>query len=106
MPHIRYRGFEDEYAVEEYAPALVGRLAGIIGCPADWITMEIVTTRFLTRPAAPMVEVLWFPREKTVQDLVAETLCRPETQARRQTPVVVFIPIDKGDYYEDGKAFA
>lgn len=105
MPHIRFRGFEDEYTLEENAPALLARLAGIIGCPEDWITMEIVATRFITRPAVPMVEVLWFPRDKPVRDKVALIFCENETSGGRPAPVVIFMPIAPGDYYEDGRAF-
>lgn len=105
MPHLRFRGF-DEAALEKAVPALIPRLAGILGCPEDWLTAEIVATRFLTPPGAPMVEVLWFARPDAVRDLFAAALVAPETEAGRPAPTVVFLPLGKGDYYEDGKNFA
>lgn len=105
MPHLRFRGF-DESALAARAPALPPELAAIIGCPADWITLECVATRFLAGPAAPMIEVLWFPRENSVRDALARALREAALAWGGPAPAIVFIPLAKADYYEDGKNFA
>lgn len=104
MPHLRFRGF-DEAILDQYAHSLIPALSGATGCPESWITIESVPTRFLTRPAAPMVEIVWFAREQAVQDEVARILYEAALAWVHPEPVVVFIPVAKKDYYEDGKNF-
>jgi len=100
MPHLRLRGFYHD--AEAPFPALLDTLAALAGCPADWFTVEVVATRFIT-PASPMVEVLWFPREQAVQDRIARAI----TEAyAKESPTIVFFALGKSDYYEDGKNFA
>lgn len=104
MPHLRFRGF-DEAILDQYAPSLIPTLAAAIGCPEVWITIESVPTRFLTVPQQPMVEVVWFPRMQSVQDEVARILYEAAISWVHPEPVVIFIPVAKKDYYEDGKNF-
>ena len=104
MPHLRFRGF-DESILEQYAPSLLPALAGVFGCPEDWISLEVVVTRYITRDAVPMVEVLWFPRDRETQDRVAKTLYEAALTWVHPAPIVVFLPVAKTDYYEDGKSF-
>jgi hypothetical protein len=104
MPHLRFRAF-DEAILEQYAASLIPTLATAISCPESWITIEVVATRFLTTPAQPMVEVVWFPRVQSVQDEVARILYEAAVAWVHPEPIVVFIPVAKKDYYEDGKNF-
>lgn len=105
MPHLRFRGF-DEDTLERQVPALTARLAGLFGCPGDWITVEGVATRFLTRPAQPMVEVVWFERGPAVRDAVAAALHETAPGEGRPSPVVIFTPVAPNNYYENGKNFS
>lgn len=103
MPHLRFYGFDDTLPGEQFL-ALIPRLAEIIACPEDWITLEIPATRFLT-PPAPMVEVLWFPRGWETQDRAAAFLNEEITRWSGASPTVVFFPLEKENYYEDGRHF-
>ncbi len=104
MPHLRFRGF-DEAILEQYLPTLLPSLASLISCPEDWITVESVPTRFLTQPATPMVEVVWFAREQSVQDAVARALHEAALTWVHPPPVVIFTPVATANYYENGKNF-
>lgn len=99
MPHLRFRGF-DPARLETFAPSLPAPLAELFGCPEDWITLEAETSRFLAGPPSPMIEITWFQRENSVRDAVAALLYRAAPDA-----AVVFRPVSKGDYYENGKNF-
>lgn len=105
MPHLRFRGF-DEDTLERQVPALTARLAAIFGCPGDWITVESVATRFLTRPAQPMVEIVWFDRSPAVRDAVAAALHETAPGEGLPAPVVIFTPVAPNNYYENGKNFS
>lgn len=99
MPHLRFRGF-DEARLDTLAPTLPAPLAALFSCPEDWITLEAEASRFLAGPPSPMIEVTWFARENAVRDAVAGLLFRVAPDA-----AVVFRPVTKGDYYENGKNF-
>lgn len=103
MPHLRFRGL-DSPAIREPLHPVLEQLAAIIGCPQDWLTAEEIATRYHT-PSAPMIEVLWFARGREVQDKVATVLATAYTKDG-VAPVVVFLPVDKENYYEDGRSFA
>jgi hypothetical protein len=104
MPHLRFRGF-DEAILSQYARSLIPALAATISCPESWITIESVPSHFLTQPPSPMVEIVWFQRVQTVQDAVAKILYEAAITWVHPEPVVVFIPVAKKDYYEDGKNY-
>lgn len=101
MPHLRFRGCDDDL-LECLTPVLVARLAEVIGCPPDWITVESVPTRYLTRPSLAFAEVLWFDRGATMQDGVARVLAEIFAARGAAVPTVLFTRLAKGDYYEDG----
>lgn len=104
MPHLRIRGL-DSALVDKRACELVAPLAGIIDCPEDWITIEEVATRYLTRPPLPMIEVLWFSRGPEVRDAVAACIDSAVKAWAGVSPTVVFYPLAQADYYEEGGHF-
>lgn len=104
MPHLRIRGM-DSSLLEKNASALVAPLARIIDCPEDWITIEEMATRYLTQPPVVMIEVLWFSRGQEVQDAAAGLLTREVQAWAGVSPTVVFYPLEKANYYEDGAHF-
>ncbi len=105
MPHLRFRGF-DEAKTEAATAALLPELSKIIGCPEDWFSAECVHTRFLTKPALPTVEVVWFARDQSVQDAAARAIHEATRAAGETAAVVMFIPVSKSDYYENGERIA
>lgn len=104
MPHLRFRGFE-ESVLKEKALELLPSLAEKIDCPEDWFTMEIVATNFLTLPPMPMIEILWFARGQDVQDQVAALLDGAVKGWGLASPTLLFLPLEKENYYEEGRHF-
>lgn len=107
MPHIRFRGIPAPFvqAISTDLPAL---LSEAVGCPEDWFTFEYVPTTFyfggdvVQGPA--FVEVLWFARDEDCRDRVAAILTEAVTPAAGdEDACVVFMPLEKGDYYENGE---
>ena len=104
MPHLRFRGC-DEAALESLIPGLLPRLAEGFACPEDWITVECVATRFLTRPVAPFLEILWFERGQEVRDAIVARVVEAFAGHGLGVPTVVFLALEKTAYYEDGRHF-
>ncbi len=102
MPHLCFRGCDESF-LEKLTPALVADLASIFDCPPDWVTVESMATRLLTRPPLPWVEVVWFERGSTVRDRAALALAAPFARAGAPVPTVVFRAVAPADYYEDGR---
>jgi len=103
MPHLRFRGVADA-ALDAPFAALMRTLPEAFDCPPDWISAELVATTFLT-PVAPMTEILWFERGAGTRDRVA-TLVTDAFRAAGVAMTVVFVPLAKEHYYEDGRRFA
>jgi hypothetical protein len=109
MPHIRLRGMSTEQA-GELSQSLPASLAPILETTVDNFTVELVQTQFFQQGSAnsgyPFCEVLWFERSADHRQRCADWLT---AEIRRLTAAsdvaVVFFPIERSDYFENGKHF-
>jgi phenylpyruvate tautomerase PptA (4-oxalocrotonate tautomerase family) len=109
MPHLRFRGVEAQ-TVQKLSASLPGTLASMIKSDEANFSFELIGTQFFSKgiafPGEPFVEVWWFARSQEAQDQVALVI----TEAVRLLQpngdiVVVFHPMPKDSYYENGSHF-
>ena len=109
MPHIRIRGISEMQAKDLNTP-MIDELVEITGTPVDHFIYELVAGKFFsngrTVSPPPYIEVLWFDRDKAMQDACAEAITkRIKAAVPDQDVTVVFTKLEKSAYYENGKHF-
>lgn len=109
MPHIRVRGLKADL-VQKLSTELNAELARILNTSPDNFTLELVPTQFFSKGAAhagdPFIEVLWFERTAAERDACARWLTEQVKRLAGGVDVaVVFVPIAKADYFENGTNF-
>lgn len=109
MPHIRVRGMSPAQ-VQTLSQDLVEGLAAIVNTSPDNFTIEHVPTQFYAHghPEAgyPIMEVWWFERPADIKQKTAEHLTASVRRIMPQSDVVViFHPLGKADYFENGRHF-
>lgn len=109
MPHIRLRGMTAEQ-VQRLSENLADELAPILETTRDNFTIELVQTQFFEggqpHGGYPFCEVLWFERSAAHRQRCAEWLTNTIRQITKATDIaVVFSPIEKTNYFENGKHF-
>ena len=91
--------------VEELSRTLPASLAPVLETSEDNFTIELVQTQFFGA-SYPFCEVLWFDRSAEHRQRCANWLT---TEIRRITKAadiaVVFFPLEKSNYFENGKHF-
>lgn len=110
MPHIRLRSV-DAKQVQALSQSLPKLLAQAMETTPDNFTFELIGTQYFQEGKAfasyPFVEVLWFARNKAVRELSAKIITdQVKALSGAQDIAVIFIPIEKHDYFENGKSFA
>ena len=77
MPQITIKGLNDKQ-MRAISTPLIPKLAEAIGCPEDWLILELAHSSFYAGgeqvPGFPIVEVSWFDRTDEVRERVAEIL--------------------------------
>lgn len=109
MPHIRLRGMSSEN-VKRLSESLADELAPILETTKDNFTIELIQTQFFERGTAisgyPFCEVLWFERSEAHRQKCADWLTAMIKKITNAPDVaVVFCPIEKSNYFENGKHF-
>lgn len=109
MPHLRFREI-DESIVSQLSLELPPLLAPVMTTSEDNFTFEKIETVFYSfgrqQKSYPFVEVLWFQRSQEVQNETANIISQKVQMLTGQADVVVvFIPIPKNSYYENGNHF-
>lgn len=109
MPHIRLRGLSAEN-VQKLSQTLAAELAPILETTIDNFTLELVATQFFERghahPGYPFCEVWWFERSEPHRQRCAEWLTQEIRKITNASDVaVVFFPIEKSNYFENGAQF-
>ena len=109
MPHIRLKCISEKN-VQALSETLPKKLAQSMQTTEDNFSFEILPNKFFEagKPieSYPFVEVHWFERTQEVKSQSAKIITdevRSLTQA--QDIVVVYIPIEKNNYFENGKSF-
>jgi len=109
MPHIRIRATSEEN-VGKLSKELTPILAKETETPENYFTYEYVHTSFYSEgsknPGDVFVEVLWFDRGQNIQDKVAGVITKAVHDLHGPGDiVVVFTPLAKECYYENGQHF-
>lgn len=104
MPMLRFKGIPKEQ-LKSVSTLLIEDLHNIIGCPKDYFTLELIENSFIFDSMevmpSPIIEIAWFDRGQTVQDLVA-TCITNHFKKYTDCLEVYFIPLKECNYYENG----
>lgn len=104
MPQIIIKGMGID-KVKTISTALVDELQGIIECPRDYFTIEVVDSTFIMDEKeiviSPLVQVKWFDRGQEVQDKAANVICRWITSSGYSHVEIFFTVLEKNKYYEN-----
>ena len=77
MPQITIKGLTDQQ-MRRISTPLFTELAEAIGCPEDWLILELSHSTFYGKgepvPGFPIAVVSWFDRPEKVRQRVAEIL--------------------------------
>lgn len=110
MPHIRIRGMTLEQT-QQLSQGLNEALADIIKTSADNFTVECISSQYVHNGTLsqgyPFIEILWFARSQEIKNQCATLITNRVKQLMGPTTdvAVVFIPLDKSDYFENGTHF-
>lgn len=109
MPHIRIRSISEKH-VQNLSKILPKELAQSMETSEDNFTFELISTKYFSngkvKKSYPYIEVYWFERSQEIKEKSAKIITdyvRKLTKA--EDIAVVFTPIQKNDYFENGKSF-
>lgn len=109
MPHIRFKCISENNC-KKLSKTLPPLLAKSMETGEDNFSFENLPHTFFangkTTKSYPFVEVHWFERSQDIKARSAKIitdLVRSLTKA--EDIVVVYVPIEKNDYFENGKSF-
>ena len=108
MPQISIRGIQSK-KVTSISKEMINELQGIIDCPRDYFTIEVIDSVFIMdgviTEGYPFVEVSWFDRGQEVQDKVAKSITRFIHNLGYKNVDVIFKVFEENKYYENGQHF-
>ncbi len=109
MPHIRFRSLSDTQ-VAMLSKALPKELATAMETSEDNFTFELISTQYFSdgkaSPSYPFTEVYWFERSQEIKERSAKIITsKIHEMTQSQDIAVIFVPIQKSDYFENGKSF-
>lgn len=103
MPHLVIKGVPEE-RVLKISSSLISGLSEVIGCPEDWLIIEAAHSTFFGKGESieqfPIVEVLWYRREREVQDRTAAFIGEQLKTLGYGTVQVIFTELDRELFYE------
>lgn len=105
MPQLSFKGLK-ESEVQQLSKKLSPKLSQLMNTPEDWFTFEFSpVTAFVSGEKVegePCVDVRWFDRGQEVQDETATIICGILTEMGYKETTVVFSPLKKQNFYENG----
>ena len=115
MPHIKFSGL-DVLRVKTLSKEISNDLSTVMNCPIDWITFtvgangdgNIFSDGQLVKDTV-IVHIEWFDRGQDIKDQVAKIITDAVYQTKRiksakiETINVIFVDLDKKDFYENGE---
>lgn len=109
MPHLRFRALSAQN-VQTLSVSLPKVLAPAMETSEDNFTFEVISTEFFTNGKSdksyPFVEVHWFARSQEIKTSSAKIITEQvKALTAAADVVVVFIPLAKVDYFENGQSF-
>ncbi len=109
MPHLRCRALKLEI-VKKISTPLINGLTEIIKCDRSWFTLEHINSTFISDEeiinSYPFIEILWFDRGEGIKKEVVNfitNLLKKENDYPSIT--IVFIDLEKNNYFENGEHF-
>lgn len=110
MPHLRFRALEPGH-VQALSQSLPKPLSQVMETTPDNFSFELISTQYFQDgqkiTSYPFVEVLWFARSKEIQKASAKLITEQvKALTHAQDIAVIFIPLEKHDYFENGNSFA
>ncbi len=109
MPHIRLKCISEKN-VKALSKTLPKELAKAMDTSEDNFSFELIPNTFYTNGKSiksyPFIEVHWFERSQETK-IRSTRIITNQTKAltKAKDIVVVYIPIEKSDYFENGKNF-
>lgn len=108
MPQLKFKGVKLE-EIKEISTELVDTLAIIANAPRDYFTLEFIDSCFISenaiRTTYPIIEVKWFDRGQTCKDQMAKAIDHAIREKGYEHIEIIFFPLQKNDYYENGELF-
>lgn len=108
MPQLRFHSVEVE-KVKAVSKPLTEELAAVVGCEREHFVLECLPSFYVwdgqMTEGYPFVEVYCFDRGDEGSDRMAEIITRHLVNAGCSGVDVVFMPLERRRYYEDGKHF-
>ena len=109
MPHIRIKSLSEKH-MKTISQTFPKDLAKIMETSEDNFSFELISTQyFLNGKSAksyPYIEIHWFERSQDCKEKSAKFITDQIRNLTKEDDIaVVFIPIKKSDYFENGKSF-
>ncbi len=103
MPQITVKGLTDE-EMKRISTPLIPQLAEAIGCPEDWLILELSHSTFYSQgqqvKGFPIVEVSWFDRTDEVRQKVAQIIRDTVLGQGYSLVQVIFTTLYQEKFYE------
>ncbi|MES2769099.1 MAG: DUF1904 family protein [Bdellovibrionota bacterium] len=109
MPHIRLKCISEKN-VKSLSKTLPKELARAMDTSEDNFSFELVPNTFYTNGKStksyPFIEVHWFERSQDIKVKSTKIITdQIKALTKAKDIVVVYIPIEKSDYFENEKNF-
>ena len=109
MPQIKVRGI-NENELCKISEKMIDQLVGAVQCPRDYFEIECIKSVAIRNgkiaEVYPFVEVSWFDRGQTVQDMVAKIITNIiREELKIESMDLAFTVFEKEKYYENGEHF-
>ena len=103
MPQITIKGFTDQQMKDVSIP-LTRKLSAVIGCPEDWLILELVPSTFYAggqqSAGFSIIQVSWFDRPDPVREEVAAILRDTAFELGHTLVQVIFTTLSPDRFYE------
>lgn len=108
MPALKLQSIDAKKALK-ISKELIDELQELIQCPREYFSIEVAQSKFIMDGkfvgGPQSVDVLWFDRGQDVQDKAAKIITKHINSIGYKNVDVVFHPLDKMKYYENGEHF-
>ncbi|MDO5294873.1 MAG: DUF1904 domain-containing protein [bacterium] len=109
MPQIKVRGI-NENELCKISEKMIDQLVEAVQCPRDYFEIECIKSVAIRNgkiaEVYPFVEVSWFDRGQTVQDMVAKIITNIiREELNIESMDLAFTVFEKEKYYENGEHF-
>jgi hypothetical protein len=108
MPALKLIAIDGKKALT-ISKELIDELQELMQCPRDYFSIEVAQSKYIMDGkfvgGPQMVEVYWFDRGQEIQDKAAKIITKHVHSIGYKSVDVIFHPLDKNKYYENGEHF-